>query len=93
MHRSRPPDRDGKIIKKPYVSLSECNPGDHVKLAALDYSSREFLDFLDIRGIALGLQIKIESIEAFDHSMWISYNGKHESLSSQVSNKLLVEVL
>jgi DtxR family Mn-dependent transcriptional regulator len=92
-HGSPIPDRDGNIIKQPYKSLSNCNSGDHVKLAALGYSSREFLEFLDFRGITLGLLIKIESIEAFDHSMLISYNGKRESLSSQVSDRLLVEIL
>jgi DtxR family Mn-dependent transcriptional regulator len=73
------------------VKLSDCAAGDEVKVVAVTKSSEEFLKFLNGREIALGLQLKIQSIESFDQSMVVSYgNHKAETLSSTVCERLLV---
>ena len=91
-HGSPIPDKDGNVIKYNYKKLSECKVGNKVKLAALNHSSKAFLEFLDNRKIALNIIIEIHSIEPFDGSMIVSY-GKHteETLSQKVCDKLLVE--
>ncbi len=91
-HGSPIPDEDGNIVEHHYKKLSECQVGDKVRLVALNHSSREFLEFLDSREISLRLEIKIKSIEPFDHSMLVSYrNHPSETLSQKVSERLLVE--
>lgn len=90
-HGSPIPDKNGTLVWATWVKLSECEPGDEVKIVAVTKSSEEFLKFLNSREIALGLQLKIQSIESFDKSMVVSYeNHKAETLSATVCERLLV---
>jgi DtxR family transcriptional regulator, Mn-dependent transcriptional regulator len=92
-HGSPIPDKNGKINAKPYQKLSDCKPGDAVKLMALAHSSEEFLKYLNSKKLSLGLFIKIESVETFDGSVEISYNkNQREVLSAVVCEKLLVDM-
>ncbi|MEL7148546.1 MAG: metal-dependent transcriptional regulator [Bacteroidota bacterium] len=90
-HGSPIPDKEGNIITQEYKALAECTAGDRVKLIALSHSSKEFLEFLDSRGIALELQFQVKSVERFDQSMLVTYEGHPaETLSQKVCERLLV---
>jgi DtxR family Mn-dependent transcriptional regulator len=91
-HGSPIPDKNGKMTWIAYQKLSDCKPGAVVKLAAVIYTSDEFLKFLNSKDLRLGVRIKIKSIEAFDKSMLVSYGkASSETLSNMVSERLLVE--
>ncbi len=91
-HGSPIPDRNGKIEWKSYHKLSECKPGDSIRLAALTHSSDEFLEFLNSKKLSLGLPLYVEAVEPFDGSMSVSYpKNQREVLSVIVCEKLLVE--
>ncbi|MBV6646907.1 MAG: metal-dependent transcriptional regulator [Cyclobacteriaceae bacterium] len=90
-HGSPIPDKDGNILQRHYMSLSKCQAGDRVRLAALKNSSKDFLEFLDKRGLNLGVSVQVETVEPFDGSVVICYQEKRESLSAQVCNQLMVE--
>jgi DtxR family Mn-dependent transcriptional regulator len=93
-HGSPIPDREGKMAWKEYNKLSDCRPGQIVKLAAVINTSTEFLKFLTAREMRLGLKIKIKSIEPFDKSMVISYAKRpSETLSNVACERLLVETV
>ncbi|HZW64998.1 MAG TPA: metal-dependent transcriptional regulator [Hanamia sp.] len=93
-HGSPIPDREGKVIWKKYNKLSDCKPGQTVKLAAVINTSTEFLKFLTAREMRLGLKIKIKSIEPFDKSMMISYAKKQsETLSNVACERIMVEMV
>jgi len=93
-HGSPIPDREGKMVWKEYSKLSDCTPGQIVKLAAVINTSTEFLKFLTAREMRLGLKIKIKSIEPFDKSMVISYAKRQsEALSNVACERLLVEMI
>lgn len=93
-HGSPIPDADGKIVALNHKSLIECKVGDQVKIAGLNHSSKEFLEFLDSRKLALGTSLEIKSIEPFDNSMVVEYNGKQQqTLSEKVGERLLVEAI
>jgi DtxR family Mn-dependent transcriptional regulator len=93
-HGSPIPDREGKVIWQKYNKLSDCKPGQTVKLAAVINTSSEFLKFLTAREMRLGLKIKIKSIEPFDKSMLISYAKKQSEILSNVAcERLLVEMV
>jgi len=92
-HGSPIPDKNGKIEKLTNKRLIECSPGTVVVLSALGESSKEFLEFLDSRGLSLGSELKIVSISAFDNSVSVSFDGKNESFSPKVSERLLVDEL
>jgi DtxR family Mn-dependent transcriptional regulator len=91
-HGSPIPDKNGKIEWLQYARLSDCRAGEKVKLAAVINSSSEFLKFLNIRELHLGLKITVKSIEAFDKSMVVSYGKRqNEVLSNVVTERLLVD--
>jgi DtxR family Mn-dependent transcriptional regulator len=91
-HGSPIPDKNGKLVWKEYIKLSECKVGDTVKLSAVINSSSEFLKFLNTRELTLGLKLKIKSVEPFDNTMIVSYSKRlSETLSHTVSDKLLIE--
>ena len=91
-HGSPIPDKDGIVVDHNYKKLSECQTGDKLKIVALDHSSKEFLEFLDSREISLNLDLEIQSIEPFDDTMLLKYNGHpSETLSQKVCERLLVK--
>jgi DtxR family Mn-dependent transcriptional regulator len=93
-HGSPIPDPEGKLEQQSYVPLSSVLPGHKVQLLALSNSSAEFLEFLNSRGISLGLTLTVISTERFDQSMVICYEQHpSESLSGIVCERLLVRLL
>ena len=93
-HGSPIPDIEGKLEQQSYVPLSSVLPGQKVQLLALSNSSAEFLEFLNSRGLSLGLTLTVISTERFDQSMVIGYvEHPSESLSGKVCERLLVRVL
>lgn len=92
-HGSPIPDKNGKIEMLANKRLIDCSPGSEVVLSALGESSKEFLEFLDARGLTLGSRLKVISISAFDNSVSVTFDGKQESFSTKVSERLLVDEL
>ena len=90
-HGSPIPDIEGKLEQQSYVPLSSVLPGQKVQLLALSNSSAEFLEFLNSRGLSLGLTLTVISTERFDQSMVIGYlEHPSETLSGKVCERLLV---
>ena len=93
-HGSPIPDKHGRIQEINFLTLSKCKVGQQVILAALTNSSTEFLEFLNSRNLSLGKELKIISIETYDQSMVVTYDGHpSETLSEKVCERLLVRVL
>lgn len=93
-HGSPIPDKSGRLQEISYLSLIECKPGQSAVLAGLTNSSSDFLEFLNGRKLRLGLELKILSKEAYDHSLVVSYEDhESETLSEKVCQKLLVKVV
>lgn len=91
-HGSPIPDKEGKIILISHTKLSDCQAGEKVKLIALANSSSDFLKFLNSRVLSLGSELRIISVEPFDGSMTVSYEGHlSEMFSKIVCESLLVE--
>ena len=93
-HGSPIPDKNGRISLKDHIRLSECNPGDHVRLVALAHDSSDFLIFLNNHGLSLGTEIEIKFVEIYDSSMVVNYkNHSSETLSRIICDRLLVDSL
>jgi DtxR family Mn-dependent transcriptional regulator len=91
-HGEAIPDKNGQIESKQYIRLSDCNPGDTIRLTSVINTSVDFLKFLNGRALRLGLKIKIKSVEPFDRTMIVSYDKRaSETLSHMVCERLLVE--
>ena len=93
-HGSPIPDKNGIVSIEYKMRLSDCNPGDQVRLAALSYDSSEFLKFLDNYDLNLGTEMEIKSVESFDNSVVVGFKD-HNSvmLSKMVCDRLLVKYL
>lgn len=91
-HGSPIPDKAGRVQWLHYERLSDCRAGETVRLSAVTNSAADFLKFLNGRGLHLGVEMKIKSVEAYDGSVVVSYGKKTiETLSRVVGEKLLVE--
>ena len=86
------PDRTGRLAPTQYVTLSSCRAGDMVRLRAVTDSSSNFLQYLNKRGLRLGVKVRVEALEPFDGSIVVRYGKRRsESLAHAVGNKLLFE--
>jgi hypothetical protein len=59
----------------------------------LAHESKEFLKYLDNRGLQIGSEIVLENIEEFDLSMVVIFEENRLVLSEMVCGQLLVEVI
>ncbi len=85
------PDKDGNIINQNFQKLSTCKEGESFILSSVTISTEDFLNYLNQRNLSLGTELKILEIEKFDASMKVSFQGKIETLSKMVCDKLLVK--
>ena len=93
-HGSPIPDVNGVIQHKTYMKLASGENGKQYRVTSLGQSSKEFLRFLNRREIKLGLTLEILSVESFDGSLVVRYEGhEKETLSKTVCEKLLVEIV
>jgi DtxR family Mn-dependent transcriptional regulator len=90
-HGSPIPDKQGKMTGISYTKLNDCKVGETVLLSAVIHTSSEFLKFLNGRDLKLGVKLKIRSVESFDQSVIVSYDGHpNEALSRIIAERLLV---
>lgn len=93
-HGSPIPDKEGKITQKTYTPLSEIKVGKKVRLCTLSDTSTDLLVYLNNKGITLGTEIQVLSLESFDKSIQVSYlQQKSVTLSREVCSCLLVEII
>ena len=91
-HGSPIPDRNGRMERIPYFRLSDCQPGDCLKICAVEKTSDEFLRFLNARGVGLGVEITVLAREEFDGSMRLAYNpDREEVFTLSATERLLGE--
>ena len=85
------PDKQGNIIQQNLTKLSECKAGNSAILSAVIDSSDDFLTYLNHRNLSLNSELKILEVERFDQSMKIEFDGKTETFSKMVCDKILVQ--
>ncbi|MGX9987046.1 metal-dependent transcriptional regulator [Chryseobacterium sp. POL2] len=85
------PDKDGIVMQPELKKLSQCKVNQKVVLASVTTSADDFLNYLNKRDIKLGTSFQILNIEDFDQSMLMEFDGRQESFSKLVCEKLLVK--
>lgn len=85
------PDKDGNLVARNAVLLSEIDEGLCGVLVGVKDSSSAFLKYLDNSEIKLGAKIKVEHKESFDNSMILLVDGQKTSISEQISNNLYIK--
>ena len=87
------PDAKGKIIKVEKLLLSELKENQTGVCVGVKDSSTEFLKYLDKNKIALGVTIKVNSIEEFDLSLNINVDGNDLLISNKIAGNLFVKMV
>ena len=87
------PDAKGKILKIEKLLLSELNENQIGICVGVKDSSAEFLKYLDKNKIALGISIKVNSIEAFDLSRNIKINETDFIISNKIAENIFVKII
>jgi DtxR family Mn-dependent transcriptional regulator len=91
-HGSPIPDKEGNVVEREYIPMSDAVAGDNYRICALKDSSQEFLHYLNRQQIKLGTTVEIVRSEPFDKSMKVAYNNMSPVvLSNDVCQRLLVE--
>lgn len=87
------PDANGKIIKIEKLLLSELKENQTGICVGVKDSSAEFLKYLDKNKIALGVSVKVNSIEEFDLSLNVKVNGNDLLISHKIAGNIFVKVV
>ena len=91
-HGSPIPDKEGNFIRQDFKILANFKKGNKVILKALKENSRDFMQFLNNKGLTLETIVNIHHVEPFDQSMVVSYKDYPKTtLSHTVCTRLLVE--
>lgn len=90
-HGEAIPDKEGHIISLDLLKLSQCKAGEKVIFKAVTFSDDNFLEYLNEKNVQLGCNIEILKIENFDQNIVVNINGKIETFSNKVGEKLLVK--
>lgn len=90
-HGSPIPDANGNVALTEGTPLSAIESGTLVRLVAVHDETTDFLTYLNQRGLRLGMPLRVVSVEAFDRSMTVTYEGHTvETLSPAVCERLVV---
>jgi len=92
-HGDAIPDANGKMIKVEKLLLSELRVNQTGICVGVKDSSAEFLKYLDKNKIALGVTIKVNSIEDFDLSLNIKVAGNDLLISNKIAVNLFVKII
>ncbi len=87
------PDGNGKMIKVEKLLLSELKVNQTGICIGVKDSSAEFLKYLDKNKIALGVTIKVNSIEDFDLSLNIKVAANDLLISNKIAGNLFVKII
>ena len=87
------PDTEGNFHTSEKMLLAETRPGQNGICVGVKDSSREFLEYLDKKGIALGKKITVRAREEFDHSLEIEMEGKIIHISGLIARNLFIKTI
>lgn len=87
------PDKEGNlnIIEKSLLSSLKKNQSG--VCVGVDDSSSEFLQYLDKKGITLGMQITVLEKEEYDDSLSIKIENKKLTISNKIANNIYIKKL
>lgn len=85
------PDKDGNLNFIEKTLLSTLSKNESGLCVGVEDSSKEFLQFLDKKGITLGKEILVLEKEDFDDSVSIKIEDKKLSISKKIANNLYIQ--
>lgn len=93
-HGSPIPDKNGKIHQHHYSPLFSMREGKRLVIKGLNDSSKEFLEYLNSKGIELGSILEIIKVDNFDKTMEVVLSDDSQLiLGAEATKRLLVSPL
>lgn len=86
------PDTQGKLPIEKRIPLSKVSERKSVKVVAVSFDEKSFLDHLNTKGLRIGDMITVRKREMFDGSVTIMKSRREITLSHQVAERLFVEL-
>ena len=87
------PDSEGNLIPVVSFNILEVPKGTRGTLVQVKDSSDVFLKYLSKNGLRIGIQITVGSLEPFDQSLMISFEGQSLTISNTVAQNLLIQII
>lgn len=89
-HGDAIPNAKGEIAIPFRRTLGEIEEGKSCRLIAVKDNSTEFLQYVDRLGLKINDSVKVESIDAYDELITISFNGQTKVVSPKFSENVYV---
>lgn len=84
------PDKNGVIIERDYVKLSEVAKNKEVVMLGVSEDNKSLLEYLEFLHLKLGVKIKVLDIMEFDGTMTIQVGSQKVQISPKAAGKVLV---
>ncbi len=84
------PDKNGVIIQRDYVKLSEAGKGKEVVMLGVSEDNKSLLEYLEFLHLKLGVKIKVLDVMEFDGTMTIQIDDQKVQISPKAAGKVLV---
>ena len=86
------PSASGRVKAAKLRGLDTCSPAEHIRIERVLDQDEDFLKFLNRKGLRIGVQVKIEEVDAQADVITVSLdNGECVSLGCGVGEKILVK--
>lgn len=86
------PDKNGVIIERDHVPLSEVAKGKDAVMLGVSEDIKSLLVYLEFLNLKLGVKIKVVDILDFDGTMTIEVDGQKNQISHKAASKVLVSI-
>jgi DtxR family transcriptional regulator, Mn-dependent transcriptional regulator len=86
------PDKKLKFRKNDFLRLSAASPGTRYKVRGVVDHSTSFLKYLEKSRLILGAELRVESLEEYDNSVYVTCNNRSLHLSAKAAANLVVEL-
>ena len=87
------PDSKGKMTLSEQVNLNEVSPNKQAILVNVSNQSKELLDDLTEKNIAIGTKIEIRKKSLFDESLEVKVHNRQLTITAQLAKHLFVKII
>jgi len=87
------PDSKGKMTLSEQVNLNEVSPNQPAILVNVSNQSKELLDDLTEKNIAIGTKIEIHKKSLFDESLEVKVHNRQLTITAQLAKHLFVKII
>ena len=85
------PDNTGKMEVQPLVGLVQVKPGQKAIIAAIGEQSSDLFEMMKHKRMAIGTELVVVQTFAYDKSLELDIEGRHETVSRMLAGNIYVK--